>query len=149
MPVNDWSATTLCIDADLIDKETDWPDWTTFGDTFRAEAKRQIEKALRFAYRKRELATDEADVLDLISNPEELKDAAVYKTLELVAQDNIVVDGDRWTLKAKHYAKEFDKEWSRAVAMLHFDADESGTIEDEEKYTGRMGVRLSRGGGVL
>lgn len=140
-----WADISLCTDGDIIAKESSWPQWTTDSDAWRAEAKSEIETRLRHLFRERELMTEATEVLDLIANPEVLTRAAAYMALHLCANSNITAPGDTWALKAKTYEEKFDPEFDRAVDMIQFDEDESGTIEESEKYQVTTGVRFGRG----
>lgn len=148
MAVGDWSTTDLCSDGDIIRFESDFDKWVGqrgSGKFWRDTAKELIGDRIRASLKELEKATDEAEVLDLISNPEELKNAACYKTLELVANDNVVNPGDRWTQKAIYYNDKFDDLIDEAVRMLHIDLDESASIEDSEKYRGSIDTKFERG----
>jgi hypothetical protein len=149
MAISDWSATDLCSDGDILRFESDFNDWVASrgsGQFWRDTAKELIADKLRASLIDTEMVTDETDVLDLISNPEVLKNVACYKTLQVVANDNVVNPGDRWTQKAIYYSDLFDDGFDDAVAMLHIDLDESGTIEDSEKYRGSVDIKFERGG---
>jgi hypothetical protein len=143
-----WSTATLCTDADLLGFEATWLEWTSDADAWRAKAKQQIEKRLRYLLRARELETAAAEVLDLILNPSVLRDAACYMTFALVAQSNMTHPQDAWAAKLKHYGELFMLEMDQAVEMIEFDADESGTIDDSEKYRLTGAVRFTRGGSM-
>jgi hypothetical protein len=149
MPVGNWAAAELCTDADILALEATWLNWTKDTSKWRASAKSEIERKLRYILRQREIETDEPDVLNLIPNPDVFKAAATFKAIELCCVSNITISGDGWDAKAKHYKKEFDEEFEVATAMMSFDFDESGTIDDTEKYQVDSSVRFSRGGGVL
>lgn len=144
-----WASIVLCTDGDIVAYESSWPQWTTDTDSWRAKAKAEIEKRLRHVLKERELLTDAAEVLDLIGNPAVLTDAACYMALHLCANNNIMVPQDMWALKAKTYEDKFDAEFERAVTMLEFDADESGAIDDSEKYQISGAVRFGRGGPLI
>jgi len=148
MAVGDWSATDLCLDRDLKTLEGEVLEWAKpEGDCskWRAKAKKQIGDKLRFALKSVELATEEAEVLDLIENPEELLDVACYKTLQLLCNDRMTSPNDKYAAKTMYYKKLFDEEWGQAVSMLNVDTDESGDITDSEKYNMSTGVKLGRG----
>jgi len=144
-----WADTTLCTDGDIIGFESSWPEWTTDADAWRAKSKAQIEKRLRFILRERELLTDATEVLDLIANPEVFQDAACYIALALCATNNTTHPQDAWAAKAKLYDDKFTDEFDRAVEMMAFDEDESGAIDDSEKYQVTGAVRFSRGGPLI
>ena len=149
MAIGDWSALVLCNDTDLARFESNVLEWVRSQGTakhWRDTAKRLIGNRLRSDLRDTELATDEADVLDLISNPEVLTDAASFLALNLIATDKMVHPGDTWAAKAVAYQDKFDQEFPVAVSMLHVDKDESGAIDDTEKYNVTLGVRFTRGG---
>jgi hypothetical protein len=143
----DWSATDLCTDGDLIEYESKWP-WGDDHDSarYRNKAKEHIERKLRVTLAETELATEIADVLDLISNPEVLTPAACYLTFVRAAEDLTFGEGDVYDQKKKHYQDEFDREFELSAALLHVDVDESGTIEDVEKYNVSIGPTFTRGG---
>jgi hypothetical protein len=145
--ISDWGATELCTDADLRGYESSWP-WGDDHDSkrYRDSAKQHIERKLRVSLASIELATDEADVLDLISNPEVLTPAACYLTFVRAAEDLIPSGESLYAYKRDRYQIEFDKEFTLSVALLHLDTDESGTIEDTEKYNVRIGPQFTRGG---
>lgn len=149
MAVGDWSATDLCIDADLIEFESDVLQWTgpeAGAGKWRSKAKDLIGQRLDFSLKDIELATDEADVKDLISNSARLKDSACYLSLHLLANDVSVAQGDLYDRKAEMYLAKFENDYPRSVSLLHVDIDESGTIEDAEKYIAPTGVTLRLGG---
>lgn len=148
MAVGDWSATTLCLDSDLIGHESRVLSWSADEPgcrKWRDLAKEQIGNKLRFTLKDIELATDIDEVLDLISNPEELKTVACYLSLHLLANDCMKDTGDYYNAKAAFYLGQFDKEYSAAVSMLHVDTDEGGSIDDTEKYNVDTGVKMTRG----
>jgi hypothetical protein len=145
----DWTDTVLCIDADLQEFETDVLAWTggeAVAGKWRAKAKDLIAQRLDLKLRSVEEATDAADVKDLIGNPEVLKDAACYLSLHLLANDISHGAGDMYDRKAEMYHAKYEAELERAMALVHLDLDESGTIEDSEKYTAPTGVTFKHGG---
>ena len=149
MAISDWSATDLCIDADLVEFETDVLQWTgqeAGAGKWRSKAKDMIGQRLDFTLKDVEIATDETDVKDLISNLDRLRDSACYLTLHLLANDVSVAQGDLYDRKAVMYLGKYEDELPRALALLHVDTDESGTIEDSEKYNVESGVTLRHGG---
>lgn len=148
MSVGDWSLEVLCSDADIIAREATWLNWTDDTQRWIASAKDAIERKLRHAFRDRELATSATDVLDLIGNPEVLKAAAVCKAIEMCCQSNITMVGDTWEAKMKYWARGFDDEFEMALGMIAFDTDESGAIDDTEKYQVSPGPTLTRGGAL-
>lgn len=144
-----WSSTVLCTDADLREFETDVLHWTgdeAVADKWRSKAKDLIAQSLDLRLRTIELETDADDVKDLISNPEVLKDAACYLSLHLIAMDVSHAAGDLYDRKAEVYYQKHKEELERALALVHLDLDESGTIETSEKYAAPTGVRLIHGG---
>jgi hypothetical protein len=150
---SDWSATDLCLDTDLRDFESDVLSWIGgegSGEKWRRQAKKLIEERLRSMdkVQQLELDTDIDDVLDLIGNLGELRTAACYRTLHLLANDVSAGSGDLYDRKAEMYLSLFEDEFPMAMRRLHWDVDESGTIEADEKYTGASytGVRLKHGG---
>ena len=149
MAISDWSATDLCIDADLVEFETDVLQWVgqeAGAGKWRSKAKDMIGERLDFTLKDVEMATDETDVKDLISNLSRLKNAACYLTLHLLANDVSVAQSDFYDRKAEMYLAKYEDELPRATALLHVDVDESGTIEDEEKYVVPTGITLRHGG---
>jgi hypothetical protein len=149
MGVIDWTDTTLCTDADLVEFETDVLQWAGSegsANKWRKKAKDIIAERLDFALKDIELATDADDVKDLIGNPERLKDAACYLTLHLLANDVSVGQGDLYDRKAEMYLAKFEEVLPRALSMLSVDVDESDTIEDSEKYRFPTGVTFKHGG---
>jgi hypothetical protein len=149
MPISDWSAATLCTDADILGYESTWLDWTNDTARWRAKAKAEIEIRLRHAMRDRELETDADDVLDLIANPEIFVRPACFFALALCAQNNTVQKDDTWAFKSAHYEKQADEAMGLSMEMIEFDQDESGTIDDSEKYQVGTGVTFTRGGGIF
>ncbi len=143
-----WSTTELCQDSDLTAIESTAINWTApegSAKKWRDRAKAVIERKLRRALKKEELAISGTEVLDLISNPEVLKDIACYYTLYALANDKMTNGHDYYAAKATHYLGMFNSEWAQAMSDICFDLDESGTISDSEKYTRKTGVRLHRG----
>lgn len=145
----DWSAIDLCLDADLREFETDVLQWAgTEGSAgkWRDKAKDLIGQRLDVRLKDVEIATDIADVKDLIGNPAVLKDAACYRTLHLLANDVSQAAGDLYDRKAEMYLHLYEEEMPIAASLLSIDLDESGTIEEHEKYAAPTGVRLKHGG---
>lgn len=145
----DWTDTTLCIDADLAEFESDVLQWTgdhAVAEKWRRKAKEMIGQRLDLRLRDIELSTEIADVKDLIGNPEVLKDAACYLTLHLLANDVSHGQGDLYDRKAEMYFSKYEPELNRALQLVHVDTDESGTIEDSEKYGMPTGSEFKHGG---
>ena len=147
----DWSddATTLCIDADLQEFETDVLQWTSghaVVSKWRKKAKDLIGEQLDLRLRDIEVATDAADVKDLIGNIGVLKPPACYLTLHLLAMDVSHGAGDLYDRKAEVYFGKYQKAIEDAIAMLSLDLDEDGVIQDVEKYAAPTGVTLKHGG---
>ena len=120
-----WADIDLCLDKDLLRYETDalaWFQGRGAGKSWRSTAKDEIAKRLRSTdfFRKLELdPTITADsVLDLISNPEELRDAAVFLTLHLIANDKSAAPGDLYDRKAEIYYHRFTEELKIAIPLL-------------------------------
>ena len=146
MAIGDWSTAALCQDGDLINVESQCLDWIPgdgSSDRYRTEAKRQIEARLRRVFKDIELVTDEADVLDLIESVTPLLTAAIFLTLHLLCND-CSTGGDFFENKSALYLHKFNEEWPQAITMLNVDTDESGTIEDSEKYNVVSGVEFRR-----
>jgi len=142
-----WAATVLCVDADVLEIEPTWVDWGGYRSDAILLAKRKIENRLRYRFRALQVTIGDAtDVLDLVDNPEVLKDSACYMSLFLCANANKISTEDIWAARAKDYKLDFEEEWTQSVAMLKVDWDESGDISDDEKYTVDMTATLTRGG---
>jgi hypothetical protein len=146
---SDWSATDLCIDADLVEFEGDVLDWV--GDEgsagkWRDKAKELIGERLDLHLRSIEIDTDTADVKDLVSNLGQLKNSACYLSLHLLALDVSHGAADMYDRKAEIYMSKYEAALQTALALLHVDTDESGTIEDSEKYGMPTGITLKHGG---
>jgi len=149
MPISDWSTAVLCIDADLQEFETDVLQWTSslaVAAKWRAKAKELIGERLDRQLRTIELATEEADVKDLIGNIPILKTSACYLSLHLIANDVSHASGDLYDRKAEMYFDKYATEIENAMIMLQVDVDESGTIEDTEKGAAPTGVTFKHGG---
>lgn len=145
----DWSAIDLCIDSDLTRFETDALQWTgadATAEQWRGKAKDIIGLRLDLQLKNIEVATDAADVKDLIGNPAVLIDAACYLTLHLIANDKTHAAGDLYDRKAQMYFQKYESEIQRVGALLNLDTDEDGTIQDAEKYNAPTGVRIKHGG---
>ena len=141
-----WPA-DLCLDKDVIAIEGNALKYAEqFGDLqrWRDLAREDIEKRLRSILREKELETEADDVLDLILNYTVLEKAAAFLSLHYQFSEMSTSGQDFWASKAVHYQDKFEKEWSIASGLLNFDTDESGTIEDSEKYNIRTGVKFSR-----
>jgi hypothetical protein len=144
-----WADTDLNLDRDLIEYETDAVTWfgaQGSGAKWRSTAKNTIAQRLRQNLKSIEVQTDASEVLDLIGNPEVLKPAACFLTLHLIAFDRLTSTGDLWDRKAEVYYAKFEAEMATALALLELDLDESGTIEDSEKYAAPRGVTFKHGG---
>lgn len=136
----------LCLDKDIIEIEGQALQHAeNYGNLqrWRDLAREDIETRLRSILRAREIETEADNVLDLILNHEELEKAASFLSLHYQFSE-MSTGSDFWAIKAGHYQGKFDTEWGLAVGLLSFDLDESGTIEDSEKYNIRSGVRFSR-----
>jgi hypothetical protein len=147
MPISDWSAATLCTDADLVEKESTVLQWTRRqGDCkkWRDLAKEHIGDKLRFALKQVEIDTDADEVLDLIADYTVLKKVAVSYTLYLIANDVMTSPEDYYSAKAAHYLQLYRDEWDECAGMISLDTDEDGSISDSEKYNMRTGVKFNR-----
>jgi hypothetical protein len=136
----------LCLDKDIIAIEAQALAYAEqYGSLqrWRDLAREDIETRLRSMLREKEILTDAADVLDLVFNYEALEKAASFLSLHYQFSE-MSTGQDFWAVKAAHYQNKFDTEWPIAVGLLHFDLDESGTIDDTEKYTIKRDVRFSR-----
>jgi hypothetical protein len=143
-----WLASILCTDEDLRTLELNVLQWTAGEGSaayFRQSAKDLIATELRQSFKNVELATDAAEVLDLVLDVTPLKYPAAYLTLHLIC-NNCSVGGDQWEKKAEMYWSKYKGALPAAVAMLALDTDESGTITEGEKYNFTPGVRMTRGG---
>jgi len=147
MAINDWSDGVLCVDSDLEEYESNIQEWVSnFGscEKWRIKAKDEIEQRLRHGLRQIEIDTDEDDVLDLISSYDPLKNPACFMTLHLLCNDLSTNSADHWATKSEMYYRKFQDSWPIALGLIHLDIDESGTIEDDEKYN-VPGVTFVRG----
>jgi len=147
MATGDWLAAVLCTDEDLRSLEIHVLEWVAREGSaayWRATAKDLIEVELRQSFRNIELATEEADVLDLVPDVTPLKYAACYLTLHLIC-NNCSTGGDHWEHKAEMYWNKYKGALPDAISMLSVDVDESGDIVDSEKYYISHGVRMTRG----
>ena len=151
MAIGDWSAAVLCTDEDLRTLELSVLQWVGAEGSatyYRQTAKNLIETELRQSFKTVELATEEADVLDLIADTAPLKYAACYLALHLIC-NNCSIGGDQWESKAGMYWAKYKEALPDAISMLSIDVDEGGTITDAEKYYISHGVRMTRGSNVL
>lgn len=140
-----WSTEVLCVDADLLEFESNVLSWTkTRGscEKWRDKAKYVIGQRLRYAFRATQVGTD-TDVLDLVLDTTPLKDAACFMALHLLCNDATTGE-DAWSSKAEMYWSKFADEWPIALGLLSLDIDESGTIEQGEYYN-VPDVTLERG----
>lgn len=147
MAISDWGATALCQDKDLIEFESNVLAWTRSKGTAQkwiSKAKNLIAAKLRHSLRDVEIATDVDDVLDLIADVTPLLDTACYLSLHLLCND-CSVGGDYFERMADMYWHKYSKELPLALGLVSLDIDESGTIEDSEKYNVKTGVTFVRG----
>jgi len=147
MAIGDWSAAILCLDKDLVEWESQVLAWARSEGSckkWRDKAKEVIEQKLRHALRQVELDTDEDDVLDLIADVTPLNHSACFMTLHLLANDKSIGSGDQWSVKSEMYYRKFQDNWPQALGLISIDVDESGTLEDGEKYN-VGGVTFVRG----
>lgn len=147
MAIGNWGDAVLCRDKDLSEFETNvlrWVQGRGSAEKWISKAKDLIAQKLRYSLRTVELATDEDDVLDLIADITPLKDAACYLSLHLICND-ASTGADGWAQKAEMYWHKWEKEWPQALGLVSLDTDESGTLEDSEKYNVNTGVTLVRG----
>lgn len=152
MPISDWSAATLCLDTDCIAEETrvlNWNDGEGMSK-WRGQAKDNIGDRLRHMLRQQtvdmdiDIETD--DILNHIMSYEPLRQLAVYMTIHLLSKNMIINPGDLYDQKSRDYYSLFGDEWTRAVEMLHLDTDESGTIDNTEKFNVVRDIKFIRGG---
>lgn len=155
MAVGDWSEATLCDYDDVRDEyadvgaltgETVTNNQNTVITAYIAKAKVYIGRKLDVILRARHGNEDYTvtDLKDLISNPEELLAASVAHTLHLLFKDNENSPDDYNAYKAEQYRLKFKDDFSDGAALLRFDADESGDIDQEEKAVGIGANRFYR-----
>lgn len=152
MGIITWADETLCTDADCVNEETRVTRWNN-GESlkrWRDLAKDKIGERLRHLFRQRtvdmdiDIETD--DILNHIYSYEPMRTAAVYMSIHLMCKNSTVNPGDLYDQKSRDYWGLFTDEWPRAIEMLHMDIDQSGTIEDIEKFNVMRGITARRGG---
>ena len=151
-----WADATLATYQDVLDRYANAYDLT--GETVEADQQAKIEEYIGKAKDKigrlldvelrprwAEIGVDSAtDLKDLINNPDVFKHACVAWTLRLMFQDNSTQLEDFYDKMQDEFEKEFREEMNIAVALVEFDYDQSGDIEDDEKATGPIGNKFYR-----
>lgn len=151
MGIITWSDVVLCTDADCINEELRAAKWNN-GEPltrWRDLAKDKLGERMRHMLRQRavDMGLDVTeDILDHIYSYDPIRTAAVYMTFHVMCKNSTINPGDLFDQKSRDYLSLFNDEWGRAVEMLHLDVDESGTIEDIERYNIVRGVTAKRGG---
>lgn len=142
-----WSTITLCTDSDMTRFESSAVTWAASkggAAHYRQTAKDLIEARLRLHFKALALRITGSEVLDLISSVGPLRDAAVFLSLHLLCNDCSVAEGDLFDTKARMYWSKFQTEWPLCLGLVSVDEDESGAIDDSERYNVETGVRFVR-----
>jgi hypothetical protein len=144
---NDWAASDLCVDADMVARERKAQTWGKAEGSlthWRHEGKKHMASKLKYALREQQRDVDADEILDLINDYEPLRLSAVFISLHLMFNDLMANGGDVFAAKAGHYLDQFNEEFPKAVAQLDLDLDESGTITTGEQGNINMSVKLKR-----
>lgn len=156
MAVGDWSEITLATAADVVERYERARELTGVAggaaqDAAIADklnfAKSRIGKLLNVRLRPKIAELDlpaEVDILDHIANPEILKDAAVTYALYLLFESASLSDDGYYYSMAANYQKHYREEFDIAFALLQFDENSSGTIEQNEAAAGQSATRFYR-----
>lgn len=158
MSVGDWSAATLCVYSDVVlhyERVYELTDETV-------EASQQAEVTAWIARAKEDIGIEldgivkqyyadnlgsystSDDLKDKISNPEQLKHAAIALTLAKMFANNVNVEGDFNHVRQKEWEKKYQKYFNIAVGLLRFDKDDDGSISDDELAQGIGSNRFVR-----
>lgn len=156
MAVSDWSEIVLATTDDVVSRYERARELTgAVGGAAQdakivaqiAFAKSRIGKLLRVRLRQKilemNLAAD-VDILDYIANPDVLKDAAVAYTLYLLFESASMSDDGYYYGMAANFQKFYREEFDIAFALIEFDENASGAIEQEEAAVGQSGTRFYR-----
>lgn len=150
--VGDWSNATLATNADVIRRYPRAEDLTgkvagqkASIDDRLTDAKAHIGRILQARLREKIIAMDLAatvEILDYISNPEVFKEAAVawalYLMFEAALHSN---EGHYFEMKDAFFA-EFDRQFQLGFALMKFDGDNDGAIDQDEAGAGLSGTRF-------
>lgn len=149
-PVGNWTGTELCTEADVTAVFDGAADLLRSGqlmsdyiDKAKEEIGLQLDADLK-AQRDSISKATEADLKNLIANLTVLKDAAVHYVLFLLFAKNVLDDGSFNEVQRDFYWDEYQRRYRRSFHLLEFDADASGTIEDDEAADSPPSYRFAR-----
>lgn len=156
--VGDWSGVTLCEHADVageyakvyeLTDETVKANQQTDVTAWIAKAQDKIGRLLDGTLKQYYSInvgsyTAAEDLKDHISNPEKLKNACIFKTLELMFKNATIHEGDFNHVRQMENRKDFNEEFTLAVGLLRFDKDDDGDISDDELATSIGSNRMDR-----
>lgn len=149
-PVGDWTAATLCTEADVVaiyDRATHLLHAGQAIDDFIALAKAEIGTQLDAdlkAQREEIPKSAAADLKDNIANAAVFRDAAVNYTLYLLFAKNVTEEGAYHEAQRNFYLGEYQRCYRRAFHLMEFDVDNSGVIDDDEAAGGPSPYRFYR-----
>lgn len=156
MAVSDWSATTLCTYADVIDEYSNADDLTNASleddaetqiESENSDSKDYIGRKLTAKLRNKieELDLDaDVDILDYIENADTFKDACIMRTMQSLHRKNIMHDDDFHDKRSRLYEERFKDEFQTALSLVRFDADADGDIDQTEASQSGMANRFFR-----
>lgn len=120
------------------------PNWTTTPDTtsvykitrgFTKKISQCFDKVAQSIYNKGNRAA-------LIIESSQIKVVLIYITVHFICLDLMQSEGDKWDTLSKKYWDLYTDEFG--MMKLDYDADESGTITDDETQSDRTAIRIFR-----
>ena len=120
------------------------PNWTTTPDTTSVyRVVRSYTNRIITCFEKFEqMLYDRGRRHELIMESSQIRVPLIYLTIHFIALDQRQALDDKWDLVAGDYWKKFESSFSNM--KVSYDADESGTIDDEERQTDLNSVRIYR-----
>jgi len=120
------------------------PNWTTNPDTtsvYRV-VKSYTVKIISCFEKFEQMLYDRGRRHELIMESSQVRIPLIYLTIHFIALDLRQDAEDKWDLLSNDYWKKFEMAFSNL--KVSYDADESGTIDDEESQTDLNSVRIYR-----
>jgi hypothetical protein len=121
------------------------PSWTTTPDsttTYRI-VRSYTEKINQSFEELEQMFYNKGNRQSLILESSQIKVVLLFLTLEKICRDLSDETDDKWDRLAEVYMEKFDKSFN--ALKLDYDADESGTIDDEETASSINSLRIYRG----
>jgi len=120
------------------------PNWATTPDTTsRYRVVRSFSKKIQSAFDTIcTMLYDKGKRHELILESSQISQPLIYLTLHMISLDLMDDSDDKWARLATIYKDKFEKAFNSMA--LDYDADESGTIEEEENQKNQGELRIGR-----